>query len=182
MAGRVYTDPAKWAAAVRRAEQRAKDKPYLGAIRRGLKPGKDFATQEFRSSPIGRSIFGGRKRAKGIRTQGLIATSVRRKSEAVFEGALRAKGLAGLVDSGGKTLPHAIKAAPGKRLVFQATGRKFFGIGRKRTGLIAVSSVKHPGGRVAKRPFLRRAMERAVPTINSEVSRVRAEIYAQVVG
>lgn len=184
MAGKVYTDPAKWAAAVRRTQQQAKDKPFLDAVRRGLKPGREFALQELRGTRLGQAIFGNRKKAaKGMVRQNLIGSSARRRSETVFEGSLRAKGLAALIEKGGKTKPHKIKAWRGKFLVFKATGRSggFLGL-RKRSGLIAVPAVNHPGAPVPREPFLRRSMERAAPKIRAEVSRVWTEVYAQVVG
>jgi hypothetical protein len=183
MAGKVYTDPAKWAAAVRRAAQRDIDKPFLKAIRKGLKPGREFALGQMRATRLGQALFGARKKpASGVVRQNLIGSSARRRSLTVFEGTLRAKGLAALIETGGKTKPHRIKAWRGRFLVFQATGRTgFLGL-RRRTGIIAVPAVNHPGARVPREPFLRRSMERAAPAMTLELEKAFVEHVNQVVG
>jgi hypothetical protein len=169
MPGRVYTDPGRWAAAVRRLEAREAARPFLNAIRRGLKVARETAAADVIRHGIVRGIFRGPKGPRAVRK--LLGTSARRRGQ-VFEGALKAKGLLGLQELGGRTRPHEIKPRSGGFLVFKGrSGERVF-----------ARAVHHPGGRVPRHPFMRRSVQSAEAAISAEIKRAWQEAISRTVG
>jgi len=81
-----------------------------------------------------------------------------RKSGTRYTTGIRAIGFAALIETGGHTLPHTIKAR-GRLLANRETGAVF---GR---------AVQHPGSRVPKEPYLGRSVTSSQPRIVSEIDK-----------
>lgn len=168
MAGKVYTDPSKWAVAVRRWESQEKDKPIIAAMRKAAAKWQKLAVLDFGQRGVGRKVM--RDRRARRRWWGISIDRPKRTSETTFTTGLLMFGLAAAQETGGSTKPHRISGKGNNRLVFAATGRRF-GIGPRRSGLVAVKEVKHPGGPVARHPFARRTGQLIEPVMQAEIQR-----------
>lgn len=171
MAGRVYTDPAKFADALRRFATKEKDRAIVNGIRRGMTYARSLAVKSFMATGIGRGIFGhGRK--KDTKAVKLIINRMKvRQAGTRIEAGLSVKGVAALQEKGGRTKAHPIRPRRGRFLAFSVGGRDVF-----------VPQVQHPGSRIVRAPFAEPAMRRALPRINQEVERGLAAIAKQVLG
>jgi hypothetical protein len=177
---RVYSDPAKWAEAVRRWEQRELAKPILAGLRRGASIWRKTALLDFQHRGVGAKVARdprGRKRWWGISID-----RTKRIGETRYQTGLLLYGLAAHQEMGTATRPHKISGKGNNFLVFEATGRRLAGFGPRRSGLIAVRQVNHPGGRVPRYPFARRTAQLVEPRMQAEVQRGVVESANQVIG
>lgn len=180
MAGKVYTDPAKWAVAVRRWQAREMEKPILQAMRRACSVWQKLAIIDFGQRGVGRKVIKdkrGRRRWWGISIDRPV-----RMGENSYAAGLLLFGLAAHQETGSSTLPHKISGKGNNKLVFAATGRGLFGFGRKRTGLVAVKQVNHPGGPVPRHPFARRTGQLVEPKMRAEIQRGVVESAQKAIG
>lgn len=119
------------------------------AARSALHAGRMAATKAFISRGLGRKIWGGGGRFKrDLSGARLIINRVKFKGPKVgpWMSGISAKGLAAIVQTGGKTRAHFIK---------------------KRKGITLKKPVWHPGSQMQADPFLEKAvpvMEREYPT------------------
>jgi hypothetical protein len=116
------------------------------AARSALYSARAAATKDFVSKGVGRAIWGGGgKWKRNLAGARLIINSMkfRGAKEGPWDTGISVKGLAALVETGGKTREHLIK---------------------KRNGKALKTPIRHPGSRFQRDPFL----ERAVPVLNRE--------------
>lgn len=133
------------------------------AILRGLKRGvgraRKPALERLRASGVGRALT---TRKKGLPGTPRLIVSVSRAKQTgpeSFEVALQAKGMAALIDQGGRTKPHAIEAKSDQLLSFQARD------GRS----VHVRRVSHPGSNVPRVSSLEPALRGAEPGVAREI-------------
>ena len=171
MAGRLYTDPKKFAAALLRFAEREKDRPIVNGIRRGMHIARNIAAEEFKKQGVGRGIFvtSPKKDKKSIRL--IIKRERVRKVGERFEAGLLLRGFAALQEKGGQTKSHEIKPSTAKRLVFPLGGR-----------VIVTKRVRHPGSRIPAHPFVRRSIELALARMREEVLRGLQATAEKVLG
>lgn len=137
------------------------------AIRRGQNRLRTAVGEEFRSHGVGRAIFAEGFKKGALKT--ILAREKVKKIGEVFEVGLRIKGIAAIVETGGRTLPHGIGAS-GKILSNPATG--FFARG----------PVNHPGSRFASDDFAGRAVAKTAGQFKAEVAKVPSRIASIVNG
>jgi hypothetical protein len=135
---------------------KAINKEQVKAVRRVLGRTRTKAINSFREHGIGNAIFG--HDAKGARDL-IKVQKVRFLGPDTVNTGLVAIGLAAFQETGGKTKPHTIKPKTAKRIAF---------IGRSGQ-LLTPKTVKHPGSRIARFPFLEQAVTANLPTILSEM-------------
>lgn len=129
------------------ADPKAANRAVRNGLRRAASRGVTRARKNFSKRGIGRRIFG--KNRSGLTK---LVTVGRPESGALAEASIeiKVKGIPGLMEEGGRTKPHRIKARSGSRLAF-----------RTRTGqLVRPAEVKHPGSRVPKTPGVEPELER----------------------
>lgn len=129
------------------------------AARSALHAGRMAATKDFISRGIGRKIWGGGGRfKKDLSGARLIINRVkfRGPKEGPWSSGISAKGLAAIVQTGGKTRSHFI---------------------RQRKGITLKKPIWHPGSQMQADPFLEKAvpvMEREYPVkLNSAIEKFK---------
>lgn len=113
------------------------------------------AVRAFVSRGIGRGIFG--RNDSGAWK--LITLSPTQMSNDGLSLTLKAGGLAGMQETGGRTRPHIIKPKRAKVLAFAVAGEMAF-----------AKIVNHPGGTVKQYPALRPAAEKIVAQVLADVA------------
>jgi len=152
-----------------RAFERTKNAPTVNAIRRVLTSIRADAKTRIPADGLGRKIWG--KKASGLNA--LLKRVAVRTSGDSFSGGLEVKGLAGLIEQGGRTTEHRISAWRGRVLARRAgPGAAFF---VKGTGGAQKAIVTHPGGPVAKKTRALEAIEAARPQFVEQITRAVAE-------
>lgn len=146
--------------------ERELPKANVRALRRGLHFARNLALERFRSTGIGRSIFGDRKgRSKARSLSGLrpivTRSRVRSRGGGILEGGIVARGIAGLMETGGRTKAHLIK---------------------RRRGKLLSRAIHHPGSRIPRSPVLAGAVNDAAPKIRGELELEARKLWAAVVG
>lgn len=144
-------------------------------VRKGMLQIRAAAYSEFRSSGIGRRIWGGDgisrsfigplmqgQRRKSSNLGKFIRTKVAKRSNTGFTLTFEVKGLPAMVEEGGQTRPHEIAPKLAEFLVY-----------RTKSGVLHVSKgpVQHPGGPVAKDPYLGPEIDRRAPRIGDDLQR-----------
>lgn len=148
-----------------RAFDRARTKTTVNAVRRVLTSIRADARASIPARGIGRSVWDGN-------TSGLnkLIKRVRVKADPEgFSAGLSVHGLAGLIETGGRTKPHTI----GSRLQLANPATGFFVSGRAKAG--GWASVKHPGGPVRKRTNVYDAIERGQPRFAKAIAEALGE-------
>lgn len=143
-----------------RAFTRTKNAPIVNAIRRVLTSIRTDAKARIPQDGLGRKIWG--QKASGLNAL-LKRVAVRTQGDS-FTGGLEVKGLAGLIEKGGRTTEHPISAWRGAVL---ARKPGFFARG---TAGVAKAIVKHPGGPVAQKARALEAVEAARPRFLDQIS------------
>ena len=116
----------------------------LLAMRSELKAGRKKAVAGYKKSGIGRAIF----RRKGGVPLILKSNPARFSSSGDgFTGGFTARGMAALIETGGRTEEHPIKPKTAGLLVFPG-----------KSGMVFTRHVNHPGGPVKKDDALQEAM------------------------
>lgn len=154
--------PEEGAKALALLDERLRFRVVQNALRRSLSRGATNGRRLVRQSGLGAALWRTRNnKRKGISgTPPIIVKSSR--LQVIYRGyvgAIEAEGMAGLIETGGSTQPHKITARRASTLRFQMrSGRWFNG-----------KEVHHPGGKVAKRPFLERAAREAISLAPDEI-------------
>lgn len=148
-----------------RAFTKTKNAPIVNAIRRTITAIRTDAKNRIPEDGLGRAIWG----QNVIGLNKLIKRVVVRTVGDGFTGGLEVKGLAGLIEKGGRTASHPISAWRGAVLA-RAPG--FFVRG---TGGVSKAFVKHPGGPVAKKARALEAVEAARPRFFENVQQALAQ-------
>lgn len=132
------------------------------AARSALHAGRMAATKDFISRGVGRKIWGGGGRfKKDLSGARLIINRMRLKGpkEGPWHTGISAKGLAAIVETGGKTKAHFI---------------------RRRSGIILKKPIWHPGSQMQRDPFLQKAvpvMEREYPAkLNRAIEKYKRKV------
>lgn len=139
---------------LRRWDQRARRKAITLGARAGLRIAYRDATKRFASRGLGRRIWGRDVTgAGGIRKRSNLGAFVRlQRVKWIPRGlvsAIHLKGLAAMVEMGGRTKPHQIPKRPTRDvLAFVSGGTTVF-----------ARKVQHPGAAVSRDPFARPALE-----------------------
>ena len=168
MSGRVYTDAREYADALRRYAHQEQETGIATGLRGGgLGLAARYATDDFTRRGVGRSLA---RRPGGI--SGSIVPGQIQKNVSGVIASLRARGLAGLQETGGRTKDHIIRPKKSRLLAFEVRGK----------GLVFVREVRHPGARLARRPVLRGALERALPRIRADIDRGLQQTIDRVIG
>lgn len=143
-----------------RLQGKGLDNVMANTIRRGARRMKKRAIADIGSRGIGRRIWG--KKPKGLEKI-LSIGRVQREGPASISITLTAKGIPALIEEGGKTAPHKIKAfRRGPK------GRRLLSF-RKAGGEGAVAEVQHPGSAVAKDPWIGPAGDAESPQTEREL-------------
>jgi len=133
-------------------------------IRRGQNRLRTALFDEFRAGGIGRAIFGSTKKGAA---KTVIARERIQKNGETYEVGIRIKGIAAIVERGGRTMRHAIGQA-GKILSNPAAG--FFAKGQ----------VNHPGAQMKRDDFAGRAVAKVRSAFRAEVEKGVAKAAAVV--
>jgi hypothetical protein len=122
-------------------------------------------------SGVANTIWG-----KGAKSLGAQVTLIKpRGTEEGITTGIKLKGLAAMIEQGGTTAPHPIKAKNADRLVFLGTG-KFSG------GLVMTKTVNHPGSRIRPHGIAARELQGAGPDCLREVSDAIAKLRIKIFG
>lgn len=135
------------------------------AFRRELRHTRSAGLAGFRATTLGRSM-------PKAASAGLVKLSRVRREEGGLAATLSAKGMAGLVELGGRTQPHVIKPRSGGVLALKG-GAVPAGPGKRGFA----TAVRHPGGPVAAHPSLGPAAEGVAERIASEMRSVVLAIW-----
>lgn len=146
-----------------RAFTKTKNAPIVNAIRRTITAIRTDAKNRIPEDGLGRAIWG----QNVIGLNKLIKRVVVRTVGDSFTGGLEVKGLAGLIEKGGRTAEHPISAQRGAVLA----GPGFFVRGKGG----ARARVMHKGGPVAKKARVLEAVEAARPKFLENVQQALAQ-------
>jgi hypothetical protein len=150
-------------------------KAELNVLRRASAYVRRQAIDSFTSTGVGRAIYGAhaiRGKAKG-RTRALKVVFPMPRVQAQGSGwmlSLTLKGFAALTEIGGQTRSHPIEARDGV-LSYRIGGSDKFG-----------KKVNHPGSRIPAQPYLQRAANASLPTLQKEMDEGLAALAEKVVG
>lgn len=139
-------------------------KETLAGMRQELKLGRKKAVVGYHGSGLGRALWA--KRRKGGPPLILKSNPARfSRSGDGFIGGFTARGMAGIIEAGGRTEEHLIKPKRARLLVFEG-----------QSGLVFTKAVRHPGGPVRKNDALTDAMNDVaaalVPTLDTRFARL----------
>jgi len=145
-----------------------KDAPreQINAIRRAMTFARSIVIKRVRSTGVGRALWG----RKGSGARLMVPRQRVTRSGGVIHGGLLLRGLAAMIDAGGRTLPHEIK--PKKARVLANTVSGFF----------SATAVRHPGSRIAAEAFSEAAMREALPRITEEIDKGLQRLADRVIG
>jgi len=139
-----------------RTFQRQVSRGFENALRRGVRRALKDVNNDIRNrSGLGRSIWG--KKGKGLKA---FATLIRPRREGeMVETGIKFRGLAALIEKGGRIAPHKITPVEGGKLIFEG-----------RSGRVFAKVVNHPGAPVRAHGYGRQAVEKHAPAIAAEVN------------
>lgn len=151
------------------------DKVALPAIRAGIAEVRKGARKDLINTELGRALWtrGGRRRRSQGTKPPLVLKTIRARlsrSEGAWVGGIRIKGFAALIEQGGKTDAHIIRARAANKLVFTAGGK-----------LVAVRAVRHPGSIIRKRPFVEKRLRSIIPVLEATLSSRLSKLFDRVV-
>lgn len=127
------------------------EREQINGIRRATHAWRKKAFGLFSQRGIGK-VFGERTAVLGRKPRGANTKQARviikrervvSKGNGIYETGLLLKGFAALVEAGGRTKPHEIKAAEGGVLAWQGP-----------SGTLFARRVKHPGSQIPRNPFV----------------------------
>lgn len=153
--------PADAAAALRALGAKGLKRAITNGMKRGLSVGRAQALKDLRSKGVGRALWLRRNsKKKGISgTPPLVVTVGKvRQSGGEYSSSLQEKGMAALIEKGGRTKAHKIQAKGSKLLHFGSGGRWSF-----------AKVVSHPGSMVQAQPHLARAAAAAGAAIPPQI-------------
>lgn len=140
-----------------RAFDKLRVKSQKNALREEMKSARKRASDRFKKTSPGRSIFK-RSRRAGPRKPKMTLKTIRiRESRSVggLVGGLELLGFLALIETGGRTRPHTIPSK-GKLLRFTPRGAR---------QEIFATKVEHKGGRVKKAPHGQRELKKAAQNL-----------------
>lgn len=158
------------------------DKAIRAGIRRGLYYASKVALRAVQNTSIGRAILGNYgisgldKKVKGVgqlsskQVRVFINRVAVKRRGTKYHAGLRAQGFTALIETGGKTYKHTIRAR-GKKVLANVGAKQVFG-----------KSVNHPGGPVRREPFLGRSVTSSQPRIVAEIEKGFAKIGERLQG
>ena len=147
-------------------------KETLVPFRKALSAGRKEAIDGYRGTGVGRALWG-----KTTRQQSGVPPIILKLSPPArfsrthhgFIGGYAAKGMAALIETGGRTKRHLMRPVKGDFLVFDG-----------RAGTVFWGGGTHPGGPVGRDPQLQKAMdkaaERMVPVLDATYARISASV------
>lgn len=147
-----------------RIQGRVLDSVMKATLRRGARRIVTQTIGDIAKKGIGRRLFG--KKRTGLRKI-VTVSRVRQEGPGAFSVEMKARGLAGMMEKGGRTQGHRIKASKvgpkgRKVLSFRASGG---------TGA-ATGEVMHPGGPINRTPSLVPNADRNIDPIERELTAV----------
>jgi hypothetical protein len=153
-----------------RLQGKGLDNVLKNAMRRGARRVREESIKDISRKGLGRRIWG--KKPKGLRKQ-VVAGKVEKASPAGFSVEITVKGLPGMMELGGRTEAHDIKARKagpkGKRLLsFRASG-----------GEGAVAEVRHPGSNIHKDPSVEPNLAKHSPQIERDIT-AAVDVFAGI--
>ena len=150
-------------------ERFLKKEPNLvaNAIRRVVRSARTDGMNRMRSRGIGLALF--RRRAFDLR-QIVKTIRIRQEGNAII-GGVEVKGIAALIEMGGRTLPHPIKPKLGTMLALKLP-----------QGRVFARAVNHPGSRIPAQPSLRPALNAAMPRLATEIDEALAAAARKELG
>lgn len=141
---------------------------FIAEVRKG-------ARKDLRRTALGKALW--TKRGRTSRRQGtrppLVLKTIRARlsrTEGAWIGGIRLKGFAALIETGGRTAPHTIRARSAPALVFRVDGT-----------LIRTQSVRHPGSSIRRRPFIQKRMRGSIQQVQRVMSRNMNRLFKRVV-
>jgi hypothetical protein len=140
----------------------------INAIRRGMTFARSLVIDRIRRTGVGRALWG--RKAKGARL--MVPRQRVTRSGNVIHGGLLLKGLAAMIETGGRTRSHVILPKNAGVLALKLSG-----------GAVAFATkVVHPGSRIPAQPSAQEAMREAVPRIAQEIDRGMQKLADRVIG
>ena len=121
-------------------------KSYIKVLNRTLSRTRSEAIKLITSKGIGRRVFA----KTGAKTSARLLLKVKRFTPKRFSGSIVGRGIAALMETGGRLKPHTIQPRNAKLLSWATAG-----------GAVFARSVKHPGAPVPKNPSIEPALVRA---------------------
>lgn len=152
------------------------DKVGLPPVRAFTAEVRKAARKRLRATELGAALWtrsGQRARSQGTRPPLVLKTIRARisRSEGAFTGGVLLKGFAALIETGGRTSQHTIRAKNAPYLVF-----------RSRSGaLVRTRSVSHPGSSIRRRPFVQSEIRRSIPSVERVMRAALNRLFARAV-
>ena len=148
------------------------DKVALPTIRAHNAEVRKDARKQLRATGLGRALW--RRRRRPSRSQPpLILRTLRtrlNRSAGAFQGGIKVKGMAAIIEQGGFVASHKIEAVNARFLVFQVGGLT-----------IRTRSVQHPGANVRRRAFVQSGQRKAIPAIERTMRARLNRLYTRIV-
>lgn len=154
--------PETCAAALRDLGDKGFRKAVSNGLRRGIRAARADAVATGSRIGILRGIFG--TKPGGLRA--LVKTVRVARNGSVYTAGMQVKGVAAMVEEGGRIKPHTITPKNASVLAFKG------GAGFAR-------SVQHPGAAVPKRPFIGPALQRGTGRVVDEIDKGLAAAIAE---
>lgn len=140
----------------------------INAIRRGMTFARGLVIERIRRTGVGRALWG--RKVKGARL--MVPRQRVTRSGNVIHGGLLLRGLAAMVEAGGRTQPHVILPKNASILALKLPG-----------GAVAFATkVQHPGSRIPAQPSAQAAMREALPRIAAEIDKGMQKLADRVIG
>lgn len=130
----------------------------LGPVRAAVESAERKAESGFMERNPGKSIFSSPRAPK----LDLSTAPIRSRSASGFE--IRVRGMAALIETGGRTRPKKIRARTGRLLAFDG-----------RAGRVFAREVNHPGSRIAKQGTTEKAVKELERTAPAMIDRALQE-------
>ena len=146
------------------------DKVALPTIRGFQAEVRKRARKGYKGTSLGRALWGrGRQRNRSSNPP-LVLKTIRARlsaSQGGFTGGVLVKGIAALIETGGRIERHTIHGKP--FLYFEAGGR-----------LVRARSVKHPGAPVRRRPVVVSGLTRVKPIVERIMRHNLSQLFERV--
>lgn len=137
-------------------------KPIVTSFKKAANRSRSATRREVKKTTLGKKLWARGK--KGGPKLALTKTKLFRKGLTILA-AFKLRGLGALIEAGGETKAHLIKAKSGGGLSFEGT-KAFAG------RIIKTEQVQHPGSIVKREPTMKPAVEKAMVPFEQELAGV----------
>lgn len=155
-----------------RGMSKALNKVGLPIVRRYTSLVRKEARTGYRGTSIGKKLWGRGKRTGSPTLSLKTIRAVLSRTERAWVGGIKVKGMAAIMEQGGKTAPHIIRPRVSAYLYFPS----------RSGGLIKASSVRHPGSQIRRYPVIQRAQKRTISEVRKSMETAISKLFAERFG